>query len=303
MDVPESDHGPTDFDAERPRLIAIATRILGSAADADDVLQEAWLRLSRTDDVDDLPAWLTTVVTRLCLDHLRKRRTRSEAEAKTPADPAPADPEADTLLAENMGGAMQVVVDALAPAERVAFVLHDVFGYPFDEVSVVMGRSGTAVRQLASRARRKVQGAPAPVAVRTARAESRRVVAAFLSAARGGDLATLLSLLAPDAVMRPDLVGQRMGTEPVYDGAAAVAARFNGAKGASPVTIDGEPGAAWFLAGAVKVAFAFQVEAGLVREVELIADPDVLATLDVVRWRGALKGSPDPEEPDHTEPA
>ena len=191
---------------------------------------------------------------------------------------------------------MQVVLDTLAPAERAAFVLHDVFGYPFDEVSVVMGRSGTAVRQLASRARRKVQGAPEPVAAQAARVESRRVVAAFLSAARGGDLTTLLSLLAPDAVMRSDLVGQQMGTPPIYAGADAVAARFNGGKGAVPVTIDGDRGAAWILAGVVKVVFAFQVEDGLVREVELIADPDVLATLDVVRLRGARKGSPDRQQ-------
>jgi RNA polymerase sigma factor (sigma-70 family) len=275
----------TNFDAERPRLTAIAIRILGSVADADDVLQEAWLRFSRADDIDDLPAWLTTVVTRLCLDQLRKRRTRSVAEAGAPADPTPADPEADALLAEKMGDAMQVVLDALAPAERVAFVLHDVFGYPFDEISVVMGRSGTAVRQLASRARRKVQGVPEPAASQAERAESHRVVDAFLTAARGGDLATLLSLLAPDAVMRADLVGQKMGTVPVWDGAAAVADRFNGARGAAPVTIDGELGAAWIHAAAVKVAFVFHVEAGLVREVELIADPDVLATMDVVRLR------------------
>jgi RNA polymerase sigma-70 factor (ECF subfamily) len=275
----------TGFDAERPRLTAIAVRILGSQADADDVLQEAWLRLSRTDAVDDLPAWLTTVVTRLCLDHLRKRRTRSEAEAAAPADPGTVDPEADALLAEKMGGAMQVVLDALAPAERAAFVLHDVFGYPFDEISAVMGRSGTAVRQLASRARRKVQGIPEPAASQAARAESHRVVDAFLTAARGGDLASLLLLLAPDAVMRADLVGQRMGTDPVYDGAAAVAARLNGTRGAAPVTIDGELGAAWIHAGAVKVAFVFHVEAGLVREIELIADPDVLASMEMVRVR------------------
>jgi RNA polymerase sigma-70 factor (ECF subfamily) len=273
----------TDFQAERHRLTAIAAPILGSEADADDVVQEAWLRLSATDDIDDTPAWLTTVVTRLCLDHLRKRRTRSEAEP--PAGPAPVDPEADALLAERTGEAMQVVLDALAPAERAAFVLHDVFGYPFDEISAVMGRSGTAVRQLASRARRKVQGAPEPVGAQADRGESRRVVDAFLAASRGGDLATLLSLLAPDAVMRADLVGQQIGTDPVYDGAGAVAARFNGAKGAVPVTIDGDLGGAWIMAGKVKVAFAFHVETGLVREIELIADPDVLATLDVV-WRG-----------------
>ena len=279
----------TDLDAERPRLKAIAIRILGSEADADDVLQEAWLRFSRTDDVDDLPAWLTTVVTRLCLDHLRRRRTRSESEAKVLADPAPGDPEADALLAERVGGAMQIVLDTLAPAERAAFVLHDVFGYPFDEISTVLGRSGTAVRQLASRARRKMQGAPESAETQAARAESRRVVDAFLAAARGGDLATLLSLLAPDAVMRADPVGQQMGTDPVYEGAAAVAARFNGSNGAVPVAIDGDRGAAWIMAGTVKVAFAFHVDAGLVREIELIADPDVLATLDVVRSRGILK--------------
>jgi RNA polymerase sigma factor (sigma-70 family) len=294
----------TEFDAERPRLTAIATRILGSAADADDVVQEAWLRFSRTDGVDDPPAWLTTVVTRLCLDHLRKRRTRSEAEALAPVDPAPLDPEADALLAEKMGGAMQVVIDALAPAERAAFVLHDIFGYPFDEISAVLGRSGTAVRQLASRARRKVQGAPEPVASQAARAESRRVVDAFLVAARGGDVATLLSLLAPDAVMRADLVGQQMGTDPVYEGAAAVATRFNGARGAVSVVIDDEPGVAWIMAGTVKVAFAFQVEGGLVQEIELIADPEVLATMDVVRRRGARmqdETPPPDDQPAETE--
>jgi hypothetical protein len=150
---------------------------------------------------------------------------------------------------------------------------------------VVLGRSGTAVRQLASRARRKVQGSPEPAALQAARAESRRVVSAFLDAARGGDMATLLLLLAPDAIMRADLVGHRMGADSVYDGAAAVAGRFNGAQGAVPVVIDGDLGAAWILAGAVKVAFVFQVEAGLIREIELIGDPEVLATLDLVRAR------------------
>ncbi len=278
-----------DFDAERPRLTAIAVRILGSATDADDVLQEAWLRLSRTPGIDDLPAWLTTVVTRLCLDHLRQRRTRL-VDAEGRAEPAPVDPEADALLAERTGDAMQVVLDALAPAERAAFVLHDVFGYPFDQISAVMGRSGTAVRQLASRARRKVRGAPEPDSSRAAHAESKRVVDAFLVAARGGDLGTLLSLLAPDACMRADLVGQELGTDPVYHGAPAVAARFNGTRGAAPVTIDGELGAAWIQAGSTKVAFVFHVEAGLVREVELIADPDVLATMEIVRARARPKG-------------
>jgi RNA polymerase sigma-70 factor (ECF subfamily) len=277
-----------EFTAQRPRLMAIANRILGSEADADDVLQEAWLRLSRTGPVDDLTAWLTTVVTRLCLDQLRKRRTRSEVESVALDDRIPPDPETDVLLAEMTGDAMQVVLDSLAPAERAAFVLHDVFGYPFDEVSAVMGRSVTAVRQLASRARRKVQGQPEPAASQAARDENRRVVDAFLNAAHGGDLATLLSLLAPDAVMRADLIGQSMGTDAAYEGAEAVAARFNGSRGAVPVTIDGELGAAWIQAGSTKVAFVFHLdEVGLVHEVELIADPDVLATMDIVRVRGS----------------
>ncbi len=274
----------TEFEAERPRLAAIATRLLGSRVDADDVLQEAWLRCSRAEDLDNPPAWLTTVVTRLCLDQLRRRASieRSE-EATSPA--VVSDPEADALLAERLGGAVDVVLDALAPAERAAFVLHDVFGYPFEEISTIMGRSGTAVRQLASRARRKVQGHPHAADERVARAEHDLVVDAFLEAARGGDLARLLALLAPDAVMRPDLVGRRMGTEPAYEGAFAVAERFNGTKGAVPVTIDGDLGAAWFQAGSVRVAFVFHVEAGVVQEVELIADPEVLATLEVVRIR------------------
>lgn len=281
----------TTFEAERPRLTAIATRILGSTAEADDVVQDAWLRLSRADpatlDLQSLPAWLTTVVTRLCLDQLRKRRTRSDAEEAAGPPPAESpDPEGDALLAEQVGGALHVMLDALAPAERVAFVLHDVFGYPFEDVGAALGRSPAAVRQLASRARRKVRGAPEPAEEIAARAEHRKVVTAFLDAARGGDLDTLLSLLAPDAVMHADAVGQRMGTEPEYAGAAAVAARFNGARGALPVSIDGEVGAAWILHREVKVAFAFHVADGLVREVELIADPEVLASLAIDRKAG-----------------
>ncbi len=280
----------TNFEIERPRLTSLATRILGSRADADDIVQEAWLRLSCADGIDNVPAWLTTVVTRLCLDHLRRRRPSGPIEAQPTPDPRQTNPETDALFAERIGEAMQVVLETLAPAERAAFVLHDVFGYPFDEISEIMGRSQTAVRQLASRARRKVQGTPEPVAAQQARAHDRQVVDAFITAARGGDLATLLSLLAPDAVMRADLVGQRMGTESVYEGATAVAGRFNGTRGALPVTIDGELGAAWFQARTVMVAFVFHVEAGLVREVELIADPEVLTTMDVVRVRARPRG-------------
>ena len=206
------------------------------------------------------------------------------------ADPA-TDPEADALLAERMGGALQVVLDALTPAERAAFVLHDVFGYPFEEVGAVMGRSSTAVRRIASRARRKMRGLPESAEQQTARAESRQVVDAFLKAARGGDLAGLMTLLSPDAVMRTDLISQAMGTEQSYEGAGTVADRFNGTRGAMKVTIDGELGAAWFQAGTVKVAFVFHVVGGLIDEVELIADPDVLATMEIVRVRSRAPGT------------
>ncbi|GAA4167927.1 sigma-70 family RNA polymerase sigma factor [Gryllotalpicola koreensis] len=275
-----------DFEAQRPRLLAIAGRILGSSADADDVVQEAWLRLSTAEGVEDLPAWLTTVTTRLCLDHLRRRGTRVAAEARAVAEaPGPAavaTPEDDVAIAERVGDAMDVMLQALGPAERASFVLHDVFGYGFHEISVIMGRSDTTVRQLASRARRKVRGVPETLADRNNRADNARLVEAFLDAAHGGDLSTLLTLLAPDAVMRTDLFGQRMGAEAEYDGAAAVAARFNAAQGASPVTIDGERGGAWIVRGKVKAAFVFHIEDGRVREVELLADPDVLKTMELV---------------------
>lgn len=154
------------FEDERPRLTAIATRILGSEAnaDADDVVQDASVPFSNAADIDDPPAWLTTVVTRLCLDTLRKRRTRDAAEARVQArgEVEPGDPEGDAVAADQVGGAVQIVLHTLAPAESAAFVLHDVFGYRFDEIGAILGRSGTAVRQLASRARRKVQGEPEP---------------------------------------------------------------------------------------------------------------------------------------------
>lgn len=277
------------FETERSRLTAIAGRILGSRHDADDVVQEAWLRLARsdTDDIDSLPAWLTRVVTRLCLDHLRKSSTRTGIESQAPASSPAGDPAQDSVLADQVGSAMHVVMNSLAPTERVAFVLHDVFGYPFEDIGALMGRSGTATRKLASRARHKLQDAPETMDEKTASDEHRRVVDAFLTAARSGELGAMLSLLAPDAVMRADSVGIEMGTEPLYDGAAAVAERFNGSKGAVPVTLDGDLGAAWIAASDVKVAFVFHVEAGLVHEVELLADPEILATLTVERVRRA----------------
>ncbi|WP_051025580.1 sigma-70 family RNA polymerase sigma factor [Nocardia aobensis] len=280
----------TELEAERPRLTAIAARVLGANAEADDVVQEAWLRMSRLDVVDDPPAFLTTVVTRLCLDQLRRRHTRSAAEsaaqAELPADHLQVDPEADALLADQVGDAMQIVLGTLAPAERVAFVLHDVFGYPFEQISAALGRSDMAVRKLASRARRKVRGAPEPVEEQRKRVESREVVDAFLSAARGGELSDLLNLLAPDAVMRADSTGEQMGAKHIYDGALAVAARFHGgARGARPISIDGEPGLAWMVGEQTKVAFTFWIDDGLVQEIELIADPEILATLELATDR------------------
>lgn len=275
----------TQFEVERPRLTAIAARILGAGGEVDDVVQEAWLRASRAESVDDPAAWLTTVVTRLCLDRLRKQRTRSTAEdaAGGIAQAATAGPEADALVADQVGAALDVVVDALVPAERAAFVLHDVFGYPFAEVSAMLGRSDAAVRQLASRARRKVQGAPEPAADKAAAEQNRRVVDAFLAAAQSGRVDELMALLAPDVVMHADLAGQGMGTEPVYRGAEAVAARFSGAKAAARVTIDGDPAVAWMMRGAAKVAFLFHLVDGRVHAIELIADPEVLATMEIER--------------------
>jgi RNA polymerase sigma factor (sigma-70 family) len=279
----------TAFETERSRLTAIAERILGSRHDATDVVQDAWLRLSSsdTDDIELLPAWLTRVVTRLCLDQLRKSSTRTRIESQVPADPPAGDPAQDSVLADQVGSAMHVVMDSLAPAERVAFVLHDVFGYPFEDIGALVGRSETATRKLASRARHKLQGAPETIDEKTAKDDHQRVVDAFLAATRSGEMGAMLSLLAPDAVMRADSVGIEMGTEPLYDGAVAVAERFNGAKGAAPVTLDGDLGAAWIAASEVKVAFVFHVEAGLIHEVELLAYPETLATLTVERVRRA----------------
>ncbi len=275
----------TKFDAERHRLTVLATRILGSRSDAEDVVQEAWLRLTRSDDVENLAAWLTTVVTRLCLDHLRKGRTRVSLEMRPSSGGEPRDPETDVLFGEAIGDALQVIVSSMAPAERAAFVLHDIFDVPFYEISVIMGRSEAAVRQLASRGRRKAQGAPPSSDAHDDSAEHRRVVAAFLDAARGGDMDTLLALLAPDAVMRADRVAQNMGTDAAYPSATAVARRFAGNRGARPATIDGELGAAWTQARTLKVVFIFHVVAGRINEVELIADPEILATLSVEHVR------------------
>lgn len=270
-----------EFEAERPRLRAIATRMLGSSAEADDVVQEAWLRLARTPDIDNTPAWLTTVVSRICLDQLRSRKRIESYDAPAPVPPA--DPEADAVMADQVSAALLIVLETLSPAERVAFVLHDLFAVPFDDVAGVLGRSPAAVRQLASRGRRAMAGAD----VETERRTHHEVVDAFLAAARGGDLSRLLSLLAPDAIMQADAAGIALGTEPVYAGADAVAARFDGVRGAAPVTIDGWAAAAWVHHREVKVAFLFTVSDGLISGVDLVADPETLGRMEVV-----LAGNP-----------
>lgn len=269
------------FEAERPRLRAIATRILGSPAGADDVVQEAWLRLAAAESTpQNVAAWLTTVVTRLCLDQLRSRRRETPLDevADRPAGLGVGghDPEADALLADRVDAALLVVLHTLSPIERVAFVLHDLFGVPFEEVAATLGRSEPAVRQLASRARRRLQGAD----LVEERREHRAVVDAFLAAARGGDLPRLLELLAPDAVIHADAAGAAMGAD-VRTGREAVADRFNGVRGAMPVTVDGWASAAWIHHREVKVAFLFTVVEGRITDIDMVADETALGVVDI----------------------
>jgi len=271
------------FEDSRPHLAAVAYRMLGSRAEADDAVQEAWLRLARSDvdGVDNLRGWLTTVVSRVCLDMLRSRTSRREeplaVEERTAPEPGP---EGDAVLADSVGAALLVVLDTLAPAERLAFVLHDLFAMPFDEIGAVLGRSPAAARQLASRARRRVQGADPDEDAEPAR--RRQVVAAFLAASRGGDFAALLALLDPDAVVRADAAAVVAGAEAEVRGAAAVAETFSGrAKAARLVLLDGEPGMVWSHRGEVRMAFAFTVVDGRVTDIELIADATRLATMGV----------------------
>jgi RNA polymerase sigma-70 factor (ECF subfamily) len=294
------------FEDSRPHLAAVAYRMLGSRAEADDAVQEAWLRLARTDvgGVDNLRGWLTTVVSRVCLDMLRSRTSRREDPLADDERVEPeAGPEGEAVLADSVGAALLVVLDTLAPAERLAFVLHDLFAVPFDEIGTVLGRSPAAARQLASRARRRVQGAgadePDPDAVESgglaaddgggaddARPDPagrrREVVTAFLTASRGGDFTALLELLDPEAVVLADAAAVIAGAEAEVRGAAAVAATFVGrAKAARLALLDGEPGLIWTHRGEVRMAFAFTVLDGRVAGIELIADPARIAAMGV----------------------
>jgi RNA polymerase sigma-70 factor (ECF subfamily) len=283
------------FEADRTRLEAVAYRLLGSASEADDAVQETWLRLSRTDtsDVNNLSGWLTTVVSRVCLDMLRSRRSRREEplEQDGVLFPDAADPEREALLAESVGLAMLAVLQRLAPAERVAFVLHDVFGVPFEEIAGIVGRSPVAARQLASRGRRRVQGASEEGRAADV-ARQRTVVEAFFRASRDGDLQALLAVLDPDVVLRPDAEALRMGVRTGWitsdlHGAQAVAERFNRqAQAAQLALIDGLPGAVWLANGRPVVAFAFTVRDGKVAEIDLLADTERLTRLkiEILPW-------------------
>jgi RNA polymerase sigma factor (sigma-70 family) len=281
------------FQAARPRLQRIAQRILGSAAEADDALQESWLRISRADveRVANLDGWLTTVVARVCLDTLKWRESRREE--LTPDDPrrdgvatAPGErPEEEALLADSIGVALLILLDALPPAERVAFVLHDTFDVPFDDIAAIVGRTPEAARQLASRARRRVRGVSAGRDAVTQRHDE--LVRAFLEASRAGNFSALLALLDPGATLRADAAVVAMGGAAYWEsdrldagiqGADAVARMFSSrARAAQPVFIDGKPGAVWMHAGEVRVAFRFAITNDRITAIELIADPATIA--------------------------
>jgi RNA polymerase sigma factor (sigma-70 family) len=285
------------FEEHRPHLRAVAYRMLGSAGDAEDAVQEAWLRLSRDDrsDVENLGGWLTTVVARISLNMLRSRATRREdpledgaVETAAPvgaaAGSAGPDPEQEAVLADSVGLALLAVLDTLTPAERLAFVLHDLFDVPFEEVAAIVERSPAAARQLASRARRRVHGA-SPVGPRMSAdvARRREVVAAFLAASRDGDFGALLAVLDPDVELRADAVSVAMGGPAVVRGSTALAEFMSGrARAVRLALVDGNPGAVWSLRGEVKVVFAFTIEDGLVTAIDLIADPERIAGFEVV---------------------
>jgi RNA polymerase sigma factor (sigma-70 family) len=267
------------FEANRTRLRAVAYRMLGSRSEVDDAVQEAWLRLNRSDagDIENFSGWLTTVVARVCLDMLRSRKSRRE-EPFGPQVPEPiANPEneQEAELADSVGTALLVVLETLTPAERLAFVLHDMFAVPFEEIAPIVGRTPAAARQLASRARRRVQGAPTAPDADVAR--QRKVVDAFLAASRGGDFEALLAVLDPDVIFRADHVAVRMGGSPEIRGAAAVAETFKGrAQAAKPALIDGAVGIAVIMGGRLRIALNLTIADDRIVGIEAVADPERL---------------------------
>jgi RNA polymerase sigma factor (sigma-70 family) len=283
----EGDWPAERFEEHRSRLRAIAYRILGSPSDADDAVQEAWLRFSRSDTsaVDNLGAWLNTVVSRVCLNMLQARSSRPQppADPDLPeplADPAESDPEYEALLADSVGLALLVVLDTLSPAERVAFVLHDIFAIPFDQIAPIVDRSTPAARQLASRARARVrqQG--------TIREADRRrqaaLVDAFLAAARNGDFEALLAVLDPDVVLRADEHAVELGAAGETRGAEPVATFMRRARGAKRAVVDGLAAAVWMPGGELRVVYDFTISGNRITAIDLIADPERFGELDLV---------------------
>jgi RNA polymerase sigma factor (sigma-70 family) len=279
------------FEANRAHLRGVAYRMLGSLAEADDAVQESWIRLSRTDtsQVENLRAWLTTVVGRVSLNMLRSRKTRREASLDTYLpDPIVSpqegmDPEQEAMLGDSVGLAMLVVLESLTPAERVAFVLHDVFAVPFDDIAPIIGRTPTATRQLASRARRRVHGAPVPDVDLDGQWA---VVDAFLAAARDGDFERLLAVLDPQVVVRSDGGAARPGLVSLVRGARAVAEqamsfrRF--AETSTRILVNGVPGGvAWAPDGSPFAVLAVTVRGGRIVRIDVLADPDRLRQLDL----------------------
>lgn len=270
------------FEAERPRLLRIAGGLLRDPPEAEDIVQQSWLRLHGTDaDVENLPGWLTTVVTRLCLDRLRARTPVPTEPADAPAASGRGqvpDPAEQVTLADTVGVALQVVLDRLTPGERVAFVLHDSFGFEFITIAAILDTTPAAARKLASRARDKVRAPSAAGEPGEDGPADWEVVDAFLAAARGGDFGQLLHLLAPAVVVTADAAAVATGTPERLEGRQAVATMFNGAaKAALPVLLGERPGAAWYHRGEVRVVFDFTVEDGVVTAIIFRADPGVLA--------------------------
>jgi RNA polymerase sigma-70 factor (ECF subfamily) len=286
----EQDRLAERFEQHRARLRAVSYRMLGSLSEADDAVQEAWLRVSRADvsQVDDLGAWLTTVVARICLNALRSRAARREE----PIDwhvPDPivtavdaADPEHEVLIADSVGLALMVVLDALAPAERLAFVLHDAFDVPFEQIAAIIDRSEPATRQLASRARRRVQATPTPDADL---AEQWELVDAFLAAARDGDFDALLAVLDPDVVRRVDAGAGAPGVPRVLGGRKAVASGAIGFAKLMPAVrralVNGAPGVVTFVDDEPYSVLGFTVAGGKIVELNILLDPDRLKRLDL----------------------
>ena len=263
------------FEQQRPRLLRVAGRVLGDPHEAEDIVQNAWLRMDGADsDIENLPGWLTTVTTRLCLDRLRARIPVPEANVDT-VETAP-DASEDIALAETVAVALHILLDRLTPTERVAFVLHDSFGFDFPTIAEILGRTPAAARKLASRARIKIAQPATRSANLTGQADW-QVVDAFLIAARNGDFTRLLELLAPNVVVQGDPTAVTLGTPDRLEGAEQVAQFFNGAaKSAFPVYIEDRPGAAWIHRGELKVVFEFTIDRGRVQRIEFRAHPKIL---------------------------